>query len=129
MCVYKQEVVLKFFLLPVETFDDEIIPVLRVLCCFLPAVMKVVGFVPSKVIFVPVVSQELQLLETLLRVKAESPDSWDARSMSSLRTALSRQDRNRLLWEDLATPDEDSKLNVLQLRLDESQKVLLKERE
>lgn len=76
------------------------------------------------------VSQELQLLEALLRAKADAPDSWDARSVSSLRTALSRQDRNRLLWEDLATPDEDSsKLNALQLRLDESQKVLLKERE
>ncbi|KAB5558752.1 hypothetical protein PHYPO_G00020880 [Pangasianodon hypophthalmus] len=74
--------------------------------------------------------KELQLLEALLRAKADAPDSWDARSVSSLRTALSRQDRNRLLWEDLATPDEDSsKLNVLQLRLDESQKVLLKERE
>lgn len=74
--------------------------------------------------------KELQLLEALLRAKADAPDSWDSRSVSSLRSALSRQDRNRLLWEDLATPDEDSgKLNVLQLRLDESQKVLLKERE
>ncbi|XP_036442341.1 coiled-coil domain-containing protein 102A [Colossoma macropomum] len=74
--------------------------------------------------------KELQLLEALLRAKAESPDSWDARSASSLRTALSRQDRNRLLWDDLSSLEEDStKLNALQLRLDESQKVLLKERE
>uniref|UniRef100_A0AAR2KTX5 Coiled-coil domain-containing protein 102A n=1 Tax=Pygocentrus nattereri TaxID=42514 RepID=A0AAR2KTX5_PYGNA len=74
--------------------------------------------------------KELQLLEALLRAKAESPDSWDARSASSLRTALSRQDRNRLMWDDLSSLEEDStKLNALQLRLDESQKVLLKERE
>ncbi|XP_072515945.1 coiled-coil domain-containing protein 102A isoform X2 [Salminus brasiliensis] len=74
--------------------------------------------------------KELQLLEALLRAKAEAPDSWDARSASSLRTALSRQDRNRLLWDDLASLEEDSsKLTALQLRLDESQKVLLKERE
>ncbi|XP_022523111.2 coiled-coil domain-containing protein 102A [Astyanax mexicanus] len=74
--------------------------------------------------------KELQLLEALLRAKADAPDSWDARSASSLRSALSRQDRNRLLWDDLSTLEEDSsKLNALQLRLDESQKVLLKERE
>lgn len=96
---------------------------------FLPTVPKAPS-VPSEIIFLLVVSQELQLLEALLRAKADAPDSWDSRSVSSLRSALSRQDRNRLLWEDLATPDEDSsKLNALQLRLDESQKVLLKERE
>lgn len=75
-------------------------------------------------------SQELELLEALLRAKSEAPDSWDMRSVSSLRSVLSRQDRSRLLWEDLAALEEDSsKLNALQLRLDESQKVLLKERE
>lgn len=74
--------------------------------------------------------KEMELLEALLRAKSEAPDSWDGRSASSLRSALSRQDRNRLLWEDLAALEEDtSKLNALQLRLDESQKVLLKERE
>lgn len=74
--------------------------------------------------------QELELLEALLRAKSEAPDSWDIRSASSLRSVLSRQDRSRLLWEDLAALEEDSsKLNALQLRLDESQKVLLKERE
>ncbi|XP_056123284.1 coiled-coil domain-containing protein 102A [Rhinichthys klamathensis goyatoka] len=74
--------------------------------------------------------KEVELLEALLRAKSEAPDSWDVRSASSLRSVLSRQDRSRLLWEDLASLEEDSsKLNVLQLRLDESQKVLLKERE
>lgn len=74
--------------------------------------------------------RELELLEALLRAKSEAPDSWDMRSVSSLRSVLSRQDRSRLLWEDLAALEEDSsKLNALQLRLDESQKVLLKERE
>ncbi|XP_051504594.1 coiled-coil domain-containing protein 102A-like [Myxocyprinus asiaticus] len=74
--------------------------------------------------------KELELLEALLRAKSEAPDTWDIRSASSLRSVLSRQDRSRLLWEDLATLEEDSsKLNALQLRLDESQKVLLKERE
>uniref|UniRef100_A0A8C6UZ16 Coiled-coil domain-containing protein 102A n=1 Tax=Neogobius melanostomus TaxID=47308 RepID=A0A8C6UZ16_9GOBI len=39
-------------------------------------------------------------------------------------------ERSRQLWDELSAPEEDqSKLNVLQLRLDESQKVLLKERE
>ncbi|XP_059385786.1 coiled-coil domain-containing protein 102A isoform X2 [Carassius carassius] len=74
--------------------------------------------------------KELELLEALLRAKSDAPDSWDIRSASSLRSVLSRQDRSRLLWEDLAALEEDSgKLNALQLRLDESQKVLLKERE
>ncbi|XP_055058014.1 coiled-coil domain-containing protein 102A isoform X2 [Misgurnus anguillicaudatus] len=74
--------------------------------------------------------KDLELLEALLRAKSEAPDSWDMRSVSSLRSVLSRQDRSRLLWDDLATLEEDSsKLNALQLRLDESQKVLLKERE
>ncbi|XP_051507638.1 coiled-coil domain-containing protein 102A [Myxocyprinus asiaticus] len=74
--------------------------------------------------------KELELLEALLRTKSDAPDSWDIRSASSLRSVLSRQDRSRLLWEDLATLEEDSsKLNALQLRLDESQKVLLKERD
>ncbi|XP_073693236.1 coiled-coil domain-containing protein 102A [Garra rufa] len=74
--------------------------------------------------------KELELLEALLRAKSEASDSWDIRSASSLRSVLSRQDRSRLLWEDLAALEEDSsKLNALQLRLDESQKVLLKERE
>ncbi|KAJ8358981.1 hypothetical protein SKAU_G00155060 [Synaphobranchus kaupii] len=75
-------------------------------------------------------NKEMELLETLLRSKAEAPEVWDARSVSSLRSALSRQDRSRLLWDDITILEEDtSKVNALQLRLDESQKVLLKERE
>ncbi|MBN3309781.1 C102A protein, partial [Amia calva] len=78
----------------------------------------------------PEKNKEMELLESLLRAKAEGPDSWDGRSASSLRSALSRQDRNRLLWDDITILEEDtSKVNALQLRLDESQKVLLKERE
>lgn len=63
---------------------------------------------------------------------------WDSRSIigsvnpAALRTLSgpSRQERNRQLWEGIGTEEEDSgKVNALQLRLDESQKVLLKERE
>ncbi|KAJ8272111.1 hypothetical protein COCON_G00109700 [Conger conger] len=75
-------------------------------------------------------TKEMELLDSLLRSKAEAPEAWDARSGSSLRSALSRQDRSRLLWDDITILEEDtSKVNALQLRLDESQKVLLKERE
>lgn len=93
--------------------------------------MKVLSFFLSfLLLFFLSFSQELELLEALLRAKSEAPDSWDMRSVSSLRSVLSRHDRSRLLWEDLAALEEDSsKLNALQLRLDESQKVLLKERE
>ncbi|XP_037102576.1 coiled-coil domain-containing protein 102A [Syngnathus acus] len=45
-------------------------------------------------------------------------------------SGLSRQERNRHLWGDISTTeDELSKLHALQLRLDESQKILSKERE
>ncbi|RXM33600.1 Coiled-coil domain-containing protein 102A [Acipenser ruthenus] len=76
-------------------------------------------------------TMELELLESLLRAKvAEGPENWDVRSAGSLRSPLSRQDRSRLLWDDVSVIEEDtSKVNALQLRLDESQKVLLKERE
>ncbi|KPP74549.1 coiled-coil domain-containing protein 102A-like, partial [Scleropages formosus] len=75
-------------------------------------------------------SKDMELLDSLLRTKAETPESWDGRSASSLRSALGRQDRSRLLWDDISTLEEDSsKITALQLRLDESQKVLLKERE
>ncbi|KAJ7985819.1 hypothetical protein DPEC_G00344420 [Dallia pectoralis] len=74
--------------------------------------------------------KELELLESVLRSKTEGPDMWDSRSASSLRSPLSRQDRSRLLWDDIASSEEDpGKINALQLRLDESQKVLLKERD
>lgn len=63
---------------------------------------------------------------------------WDSCSLmgsvnpAAVRTlsGASRQERNRQLWEGIGTEEEDSgKVNALQLRLDESQKVLLKERE
>uniref|UniRef100_A0AAQ5ZLU0 Coiled-coil domain-containing protein 102A n=1 Tax=Amphiprion ocellaris TaxID=80972 RepID=A0AAQ5ZLU0_AMPOC len=82
-----------------------------------------------------------QLLESVLHSRTPGTDTqeaWDSGSGSGgvnpagfrSSTALSRQERNRQLWEDMTMVDEDSsKLNALQLRLDESQKVLLKERE
>ncbi|XP_037553591.1 coiled-coil domain-containing protein 102A [Nematolebias whitei] len=81
--------------------------------------------------------KDLELLESVLHSGATERDTqeiWDgpgvnpAGSRSS--SGLSRQERSRQLWEDVTTVEEDSsKLNALQLRLDESQKVLLKERE
>uniref|UniRef100_A0A4W6CZ30 Coiled-coil domain-containing protein 102A n=1 Tax=Lates calcarifer TaxID=8187 RepID=A0A4W6CZ30_LATCA len=87
------------------------------------------------------VRDDLELLESVLRSRvpgADSQEAWDSRgcsggvNMASSRSSsgLSRQERSRQLWEDMSTAEEDSsKLNALQLRLDESQKVLLKERE
>ncbi|XP_057348906.1 coiled-coil domain-containing protein 102A isoform X2 [Manis pentadactyla] len=78
-------------------------------------------------------SQELELVESLLKSRPEAPEGcWEARSMGAggPRGSLGRQERSRLPWEDTATIEEDaSKLTALRLRLDESQKVLLKERE
>uniref|UniRef100_A0A8D2DLN7 Coiled-coil domain containing 102A n=1 Tax=Sciurus vulgaris TaxID=55149 RepID=A0A8D2DLN7_SCIVU len=78
-------------------------------------------------------SQELDLVENLLRSRPEEPEgSWEARSVGSggPRGSSGRQERSRLPWEDAASTEEDtSKLTALRLRLDESQKVLLKERE
>lgn len=63
---------------------------------------------------------------------------WESRSIiasvnpAALRTLCgpSRQERSRQLWEGVSSEEDDSgKANALQLRLDESQKVLLKERE
>ncbi|XP_041846912.1 coiled-coil domain-containing protein 102A isoform X2 [Melanotaenia boesemani] len=76
--------------------------------------------------------KDLELLESVLRSGA--PEVWDGcgvnPSGSRPCSGLSRQERSRQLWEDMSTMEEDSsKLNALQLRLDESQKVLLKERE
>uniref|UniRef100_A0A8C6UWD0 Coiled-coil domain-containing protein 102A n=1 Tax=Neogobius melanostomus TaxID=47308 RepID=A0A8C6UWD0_9GOBI len=63
--------------------------------------------------------KEMELLESAMRSGppgGDTPESWD-------RNSASRSQPN-------SAPEEDqSKLNVLQLRLDESQKVLLKERE
>ncbi|KAG7455714.1 coiled-coil domain-containing protein 102A [Solea senegalensis] len=76
--------------------------------------------------------QDMELLESVLRTRPPAADSGGGVHVASSRSScsLSRQERNRQLWEDVSTVEEDSgKLNVLQLRLDESQKVLLKERE
>lgn len=82
--------------------------------------------------------QDLELLDSVLRSRAAGADpqeAWDGRgganpAGSRSSSCLSRQERSRQLWEDMGTAEEDSsKLNALQLRLDETQKVLLKERE
>lgn len=81
------------------------------------------------------------MLEPVLRSKAPEgdPKDWDSsladvspinHSTSRIPSTVSRQERSRQMWEDISTAEEDlSKVNALQLRLDESQKVLLKERE
>ncbi|XP_054310998.1 coiled-coil domain-containing protein 102A [Pongo pygmaeus] len=78
-------------------------------------------------------SQELELVDSLLKsMPEESEDCWEARSLGAggPRGSSGRQERSRLPWEDTAaTEEEASKLTALRLRLDESQKVLLKERE
>lgn len=75
--------------------------------------------------------QDVELLQG-----ADTQESWDSRTGSGVLAGsrsscvLSRQERSRQLWDDMSTgKEESSKLNALQLRLDESQKVLLKERE
>ncbi|XP_029000301.1 coiled-coil domain-containing protein 102A [Betta splendens] len=85
--------------------------------------------------------KDLELLESVLCSRAPDTDAqeaWDSRggstgvNTSSLRSSssLSRQERSRQLWEDMSMVEDDtSRLNALQLRLDESQKILLKERE
>lgn len=74
--------------------------------------------------------QELELMENILKGKQEGTDSWEQRSTAGTRSSFSRQERSRLLWEDVSVVEEEaSKITALKLRLDESQKVLLKERE
>ena len=72
-------------------------------------------------------------MENLLKSRPEEPEGcWEARSVGAggPRGSSGRQERSRLPWEDTAAIEEDaSKLTALRLRLDESQKVLLKERE
>lgn len=80
----------------------------------------------------PQSSQELELVESLLKSRPEEPEGcWETRSAGTgPRGSSSRQERSRLPWEDTAAMEEEaSKLTALRLRLDESQKVLLKERE
>ncbi|XP_058135941.1 coiled-coil domain-containing protein 102A isoform X3 [Dasypus novemcinctus] len=78
-------------------------------------------------------SKELELMESLLKSRPEEHEGcWEACSIGAggPRGSTSRQERSRLPWEDPAATEEDaSKLIALRLRLDESQKVLLKERE
>ncbi|XP_050779263.1 coiled-coil domain-containing protein 102A isoform X3 [Gopherus flavomarginatus] len=74
--------------------------------------------------------EEFELMENILKSKQEGPECWDQRSSVSVRTSFTRPERNRLLWEDMSVLEEDAtKVTALKLRLDESQKVLLKERE
>lgn len=82
-------------------------------------------------LFLPVLQlQELELMENILKGKQEGSDSWEQRSAAGTRSSFSHQERSRLLWEDVSVVEEDaSKITALKLRLDESQKVLLKERE
>lgn len=82
--------------------------------------------------------KDLEAVESVLHSRAPEEDpqeAWESRggpNLASSRSSsgLSRQERSRQLWEDMSTVEDDSsRLNALQLRLDESQKVLLKERE
>ncbi|XP_068597969.1 coiled-coil domain-containing protein 102A [Brachionichthys hirsutus] len=84
--------------------------------------------------------KDVEVTESVLHSRARDgdPEDWEGRassvaanpSGSRSSSCLSRQERSRQLWDDISTGEDDaSKLNALQLRLDESQKVLLKERE
>ncbi|XP_068506473.1 coiled-coil domain-containing protein 102A isoform X3 [Syngnathus scovelli] len=85
--------------------------------------------------------KEMGLPQSLLHLRSPTGDNqgpWCYQSthggINSCGThsssGLSRQERNRHLWGDISTTeDELSKLHALQLRLDESQKILSKERE
>ncbi|XP_010193201.1 PREDICTED: coiled-coil domain-containing protein 102A-like [Mesitornis unicolor] len=73
----------------------------------------------------PTALQELEMMENILTSKQD--ESWEQRGP---RASFARQERSRLLWEDVSVMEEDAtKVTALKLRLDESQKVLLKERE
>nr|XP_013804083.1 PREDICTED: coiled-coil domain-containing protein 102A [Apteryx mantelli mantelli] len=78
----------------------------------------------------PAKNKEFELMENILKSKQDGSECWEQRSTVSVRTSFTRQERNRLLWEDMSVIEEDAtKVTALKLRLDESQKVLLKERE
>jgi len=71
-------------------------------------------------------------MESLLKNRPEEPEGcWEVRSAGAgaPRGSSGRQERGRLPWEDTTVEEDASKLTALRLRLDESQKVLLKERE
>ncbi|NXJ54026.1 C102A protein, partial [Spizaetus tyrannus] len=73
----------------------------------------------------PQKAKELELMENILTSKQD--ESWEQRGP---RASFARQERSRLLWEDVSVMEEDAtKVTALKLRLDECQKVLLKERE
>ncbi|KFQ13015.1 Coiled-coil domain-containing protein 102A, partial [Leptosomus discolor] len=73
----------------------------------------------------PQKAKELELMENILTSKQD--ESWEQRGP---RASFTRQERSRLLWEDVSVVEEDAtKVTALKLRLDECQKVLLKERE
>uniref|UniRef100_UPI00398EA893 coiled-coil domain-containing protein 102A isoform X2 n=1 Tax=Pristiophorus japonicus TaxID=55135 RepID=UPI00398EA893 len=75
-------------------------------------------------------NKELELMDAIMKNKEEQSETWDQRSAPSVRTSLSRHERNRILWEEVTVIEEDTtKVTALQLRLDESQKTLQKERE
>ncbi|XP_078391117.1 coiled-coil domain-containing protein 102A-like [Cetorhinus maximus] len=75
-------------------------------------------------------NKEVELMEAIMKNKQENTETWDQRSTQSVRTSLSRHERNRILWEEVTVIEEDAtKVTALQLRLDESQKTLQKERE
>ncbi|XP_061612332.1 coiled-coil domain-containing protein 102A isoform X3 [Phyllopteryx taeniolatus] len=85
--------------------------------------------------------QDMALLQSALHLRTpvgETQGAWDSQSGNGglnppgtrSSSGLSRQERNRQLWGDMSTTEDDlSRLHALQLRLDESQKVLSKERE
>ncbi|NXX82557.1 C102A protein, partial [Urocolius indicus] len=74
----------------------------------------------------PQKDKELELMENMVMSRQE--EGWEQRGPP--RAAFSRQERSRLLWDDVSVVEEEAtKVTALKLRLDESQKVLLKERE
>ncbi|CAL8350629.1 unnamed protein product [Merluccius merluccius] len=79
-------------------------------------------------------AKDLELLESSSEARDHPRSSSSSSSSTPVAVAggpASRQDRSRQqLWEEISFVEEDTgKLTALQLRLDESQKVLVKERE
>ncbi|XP_051883935.1 coiled-coil domain-containing protein 102A isoform X2 [Pristis pectinata] len=75
-------------------------------------------------------NKNLEFMEAILKSEQEGLEPWDKHTAQTVRTSLSRQERSRILWEEVSVLEEDtSKVTALQLRLDESQKTLQKERE
>uniref|UniRef100_A0A3B3ZJ60 Myosin tail domain-containing protein n=1 Tax=Periophthalmus magnuspinnatus TaxID=409849 RepID=A0A3B3ZJ60_9GOBI len=73
---------------------------------------------------------DMELLESVLRSAPPGGDTQDTWDKSNSTRPQTNRERSRQLWNELSSTEEDqSKVNALQLRLDESQKVLLKERD